>query len=94
MTRIVLRVLAWSYLIAMVVSAACVIWSQSIRRNSSALCFTVFLIAFFAGPWTAVLHVWLSPSVKHKFGLTRKLCVGFDAYFAAYRYLLKGERFV
>jgi len=91
-SKTALRLLAWFYILAMAVSATCVIWLLSIRGTRSPLCMTVFVCAFLAGPWTAAVHVWLSPRVKNKLALTRKLCIGFDAYFAAYRYLLKGER--
>ena len=95
MTRIVLKVLAWFYIVAMVTSAACVISSRSMHNDAAQrAAYVTFAIAFFAGPWTALLHVWLSPRIEHKMALTRKLCLGFDAYFAAYRYLLKGEKFV
>ena len=49
----------------------------------------IFLLAFFAGPSTALLHVWLCPGVKGKMRWTHNLTIGFDAYFQAYRYLLK-----
>jgi hypothetical protein len=50
----------------------------------------LFLMGFFAGPITALVHVWLSTAVTKKMQLTQKMTLGFGAYFETYLYLLGG----
>lgn len=87
-----LRGLGGLYIVGMILSFACLLWCRTVDGcKSFRLCVVTFLVAFFAGPSTAVVHVWLSQDVRRKMFWTQRLTLGLDAYFEAYRYLLKGN---
>ncbi len=86
-----LRALAWIYLASMTFAAPCVIWGHASGADLWRWCMVIFLLAFFAGPLTALFHVWVFPHVNRRMRRTLRLTIGFNAYFAAYEYLLGGH---
>jgi hypothetical protein len=91
--EVLLRLLGWFYIGLMLFAAGgvvCLREPPAVEQRRWA--FGVLLLAFFAVPVTAVLHLAIRSHTRDKRRRLQRLMIGMGAYVEALKYLLSGGR--